>query len=229
MQLPLISRKASRFTESVIRGMSIEALKYDAVNLAQGMPDFPAPQVLKDAACRAIQDDVNQYAITWGARELRHAVAEHARWHLGLNVDPETEITVTCGSTEAMLVVLMSVINPGDEVILSQPFYENYWPDCVLAGATPRFFPIRPPGRTLGPGELAACFNDRTKAIILCNPNNPTGTVFTRAELEEVARLCRQWDVIAITDEIYEHIVYDDREHVALATLEGMRPRSVTI
>ena len=141
MQLPLISQKASRFTESVIRGMSIEALKYDAVNLAQGMPDFPAPQVLKDAACRAIQDDINQYAITWGARELRHAIAEHAAWHLGLAVDPENEITVTCGSTEAMLVALLAVINPGDEVILSQPFYENYWPDCVLAGAIP---PIRP-------------------------------------------------------------------------------------
>ena len=135
MQLPLISEKAARFTESVIRGMSIEALKYDAVNLAQGMPDFPAPQVLKDAACLAIQDDINQYAITWGARNLRHAIAEHAAWHLGLTVDPETELTVTCGSTEAMLVVLLSLINPGDEVILSQPFYENYWPDCVLAGA----------------------------------------------------------------------------------------------
>ena len=155
--------------------MSIEARKYDAVNLAQGMPDFPAPQVLKDAACRAIQDDVNQYAITWGAHDLRHAIAEHAAWHLGLKVDPETEITVTCGSTEAMLVALLSLINPGDEVILSQPFYENYWPDCVLAGATPRFVPVRPPHWTFDPDELAAAFNDRTKAIVLCNPNNPTG------------------------------------------------------
>jgi aminotransferase len=229
MQLPLISRKASRFTESVIRGMSIEALRYDAVNLAQGMPDFPAPQVLKDAACRAIQDDVNQYAITWGARELRHAIAEHAAWHLGLSVDPETEITVTCGSTEAMLVVLLSVINPGDEVILSQPFYENYWPDCVLAGATPRFVPVRPPRWRFDPDELAAAFNDRTKAIILCNPNNPTGAVFTREDLEVVAALCRKWDVVAVTDEIYEHILYDARQHVALAGLDGMRERSVTI
>jgi aminotransferase len=229
MQLPLISRKASRFTESVIRGMSIEALKYDAVNLAQGMPDFPAPQVLKDAACRAIQDDVNQYAITWGARELRHAVAEHAAWHLGLGIDPETEITVTCGSTEAMLVVLTSVINPGDEVILSQPFYENYWPDCVLAGATPRFVPVRPPHWRFDPDELAAAFNDRTKAVILCNPNNPTGAVYSREDLEVVAALCRKWDVIAVTDEIYEHILYDGRTHVALAGLDGMRERSVTI
>ena len=229
MQFPLISQKASRFTESVIRGMSIEALKYDAVNLAQGMPDFPAPQVLKDAACQAIQEDVNQYAITWGARELRYAIAEHAAWHLGLTVDPETDITVTCGSTEAMLVALLSLINPGDEVILSQPFYENYWPDCVLAGASPRFVPVRPPHWKFDPDELAAAFNDRTKAIVLCNPNNPTGAVFTRDDLESVAALCRKWDVIAITDEIYEHILYDGRSHVAIAGLDGMYERSVTI
>lgn len=229
MQPPLLSEKAGRFTESVIRGMSIEARRFGAVNLAQGMPDFAAPQEVKDAACRAIQDDHNQYAITWGATPLRQAVAEHAAWHLGLDVDPETEITVTCGSTEAMIVALLSIINPGDEVILTQPFYENYWPDCVIAGATPRFVPIRPPHWTFDPDELAAAFNDRTKAIILCNPNNPTGTVFAREELETIAGLCRKWDVIAITDEIYEHIVYDGRRHVALASLDGMRERSVTI
>jgi aminotransferase len=229
MQLPLISRKAAQFTESVIRGMSIEAQKYRAINLAQGMPDFPAPQEIKDAACRAIQDDVNQYAITWGARELRHAVAEHAQWHLGLDVDPETEITVTCGSTEAMLVALLSLINPGDEVILTQPFYENYWPDCVLAGATPRFVPIRPPLWRFELDELAAAFTDKTKAIVLCNPNNPTGTVFSRADLEAIGALCRKWDVIAITDEIYEHIIYDGKQHLALAGVEGMRERTVTI
>src|SRR4051794_33890756 len=229
MQHPLLSHKAARFTESVIRGMSIEALKHSAVNLAQGMPDFPAPAELKAAACRAIEADINQYAITWGARGLRQAIAEHAQWHLGLSVDPETEITVTCGSTEAMLVALLSLVNPGDEVILSQPFYENYWPDCVLAGAVPRFVPLRPPGWTFDLDELAAAFNDRTKAIILCNPNNPTGTVFTRADLEAIAALCRRWDVVAITDEIYEHIVYDGRRHLALAALDGMRERSVTI
>jgi aminotransferase len=229
MQLPLISQRASRFTESVIRGMSIEAAKYGAINLAQGMPDFPAPQAIKDAACRAIQEDINQYAVTWGARELRSAVAEHAAWHLGLTVDPETEITVTCGSTEAMLVVLLSVINPGDEVILSQPFYENYWPDCVLAGAMPRFVPVRPPGWTFDPDELASCFNDRTKAIVLCNPNNPTGAVCTREDLETIAALCRKWDVIAITDEIYEHIIFDGAAHVAMAVIDGMKERSVTI
>lgn len=229
MQHPLLSLKASRFTESVIRGMSIEARKYQAVNLAQGMPDFPAPADLKAAACRAIEADINQYAITWGAADLRAGIAEHAAWHLGLNVDPDAEITVTCGSTEAMLVTLISLINPGDEVILTQPFYENYWPDCVLAGATPRFVPIRPPGWTFDFDELAAAFNDKTKAIILCNPNNPTGTVFTREELEKIAELCRKWDVIAITDEIYEHILYDGRRHIALASLDGMWERSVTV
>jgi aminotransferase len=229
MHVPLLSQKATRFTESVIRGMTVEARKYGAINLAQGMPDFPAPAAIKDAACRAIQADINQYAVTWGAASLRQAIAEHAAWHLGLDVDPDAEITVTCGSTEAMLVALLSTINPGDEVILSQPFYENYWPDCVLAGATPRFVPVRPPGWTFDPDELAAAFNDRTKAIILCNPNNPTGTVFSRADLEPIANLCRKWDVIAITDEIYEHIIYDGRRHVALAALEGMRERSVTI
>lgn len=229
MRYPLLSEKATRFTESVIRGMSVEARKHGAINLAQGMPDFPAPAEVKDAACRAIQADINQYAITWGSRPLREAVAEHAAWHLGLSVDPEAEITVTCGSTEAMLVALMGLINPGDEVILSQPFYENYWPDCVIAGATPRFAAVRPPDWSFDPDELASAFNDRTKAIILCNPNNPTGKVFDRAELEHVAALCRKWDVIAITDEIYEHILYDGRPHVALASLDGMRERSVTI
>ncbi len=223
MQLPLISHKASRFTESVIRGMTVEARKFDAINLAQGMPDFPAPAEIKQAACRAIEDDINQYAITWGSKSLREAVAEHAAWHLGLQVDPETEITVTCGSTEAMLVVLLSLINPGDEVILTQPFYENYWPDCVLAGATPRFVPLHPPHWRFDLEQLAAAFNDRTKAIILCNPNNPTGTVFTREDLEHLAALCRKWNVIAVTDEIYEHIIYDGRPHVALASLDGMR------
>ena len=229
MLQPLLSRKAERFTESVIRGMSIEAAKHGAVNLAQGMPDFAAPIELKNAACEAIQNDINQYAVTWGAADLRAAIADHAGWHLGLTLDPDREITVTCGSTEAMLVALLSIINPGDEVILTQPFYENYWPDCVLAGATPRFVPIRPPGWTFDPDELARAFNDKTKAIVLCNPNNPTGTVLTRGELEQVGALCRKWDVIAITDEIYEHILYDGRDHVALASVDGMRERAVTI
>lgn len=229
MKAPMLSNKATRFTESVIRGMSIEARKFGAVNLAQGMPDFPAPQAIKDAACRAIQEDVNQYATTWGAQDLREAIAEHAAWHLDLPIDPETEITVTCGATEAMLVALLATINPGDEVILSEPFYENYLPDLILAGATPRLVTIRPPDWRFDPDELAEAFNDRTKAIVLCNPSNPTGHVFSREELETVAALCRKWDVIAITDEIYEHIVYDDLQHVCLAALDGMRERSVVV
>src|SRR3954469_18612529 len=156
MQAPLLSLKATRFTESVIRGMSVEARRHGAINLAQGMPDFPAPAELKAAACRAIEADVNQYAITWGAAGLRQAVAEHARWHLGLEVDPETEVTVTCGSTEAMLVALLSVINPGDEVILSQPFYENYAADTILAGAIPRFVAVRAPDWRFDPDDLAS-------------------------------------------------------------------------
>ena len=229
MQFPLLSQKSARFTESVIRGMSVEAKRYGAINLAQGMPDFPAPPEVKAAACRAIEDDINQYAITWGAKGLREAIAEHAGWYLGLEIDPEMEITVTCGSTEAMLVALLSLINPGDEVILTQPFYENYWPDCVLAGASPRFVAIRPPDWRFNQEDLEAAFNDRTKAIILCNPNNPTGTVFTRPDLEAVAALCRKWDVVAIMDEIYEHILYDGRQHVAMAGIEGMKERTVTI
>ena len=229
MHLPLLSQKVSRFTESVIRGMSVEARKYGAINLAQGKPDFAAPQVIKDAACAAIQADNNQYEITWGSQPLREAIAEHAGWHLGLQVDPETEITVVCGATEAMLVALLSLINSGDEVILTEPFYENYWPDCVIAGASPRFVRLHPPHWTFDPDQLAAAFNEKTKAILICNPNNPTGTVLPREQLELIAELCRKWNVIAITDEIYEHILYDGYKHLALATLEGMQNRTVTI
>lgn len=229
MHPPLLSDRTARFTESVIRGMSVEARKYGAVNLAQGMPDFPAPQAVKDAACQAIQADINQYATTWGSQRLREAVAEHAAWHLGMTVDPDTEITVVCGSTEAMLVALLSLVNSGDEVILTEPFYENYWPDCIISGATPRFVALRDGDWRLDLDALARAFNDRTKAIILCNPNNPTGTVFTRDELAAVGELCCKWNVIAITDEIYEHILYDGRPHVPLATLDGMRERTVTV
>ena len=203
--------------------------QHGAINLAQGFPDFPMPAPMKDAACAAIHGDINQYAITWGTPALRLAIAEKYRRWYDMEIDPEREITVTCGATEAMAAVFLALINPGDEVILSQPFYENYWPDCVLAGAVPRFVPLHPPGWTFDLDELAASFNDRTKAILLCNPNNPTGTVFSRADLEAIAALCRKWDVIAVTDEIYEHIVYDGRPHVALAALDGMRERSVTI
>ncbi|MFU8856125.1 MAG: pyridoxal phosphate-dependent aminotransferase [Deferrisomatales bacterium] len=230
-----ISDKASRFTESVIREMTRRAAAHGAVNLAQGFPDFPCPQELKDAACRALQADVNQYAVTWGAKAFRDALAEKTRHFQGTEIDPEAEITVTCGSTEAMIATLLAVVNPGDEVVVFEPFYENYGPDAVLCGAAPRYVPLRPvaEGGTLewgfDPAELRAAFGPRTRAVILNTPNNPTGKVFTRSELEVVAGLCRELDVVAVTDEIYEHITFDGCEHVALATLPGMRERTVTI
>ncbi len=223
------SFKTDRFTESVIREMTRLAMEYDAINLAQGFPDFPAPEEIKRAAIEAIRADVNQYAITWGAASFREAIAEKVRWSLGLDVNPETEITVTCGATEAMIASLMAVLNPGDEVIIFEPFYENYGPDAILADARPRYVSLYPPEWQFDPDELRAAFTARTKAIVINTPNNPTGKVFTREELELIAALCQQWDVIAITDEIYEHILYDGAEHIAIATLEGMRERTITI
>ncbi len=230
-----LSDKARSFTESVIREMTRHAMAHGAVNLAQGFPDFPCPQELKDAACRALQADVNQYAITWGAKGFRDALAEKTRRFLGIEVDPETEITVTCGSTEAMIASLLAVLDPGDEVIVFEPFYENYGPDAVLCGAVPRYVPLRPHEeggeRRWGfdPDELARAFTPRTRALVLNTPQNPTGKVFTREELEAIADLCVHHDVVAVTDEIYEHIVFDGRSHTALATLPGMRERTVTI
>lgn len=225
----VLSERAGRFRESVIRRMSVEAAKYGALNLAQGMPDFPAPDSIRQAACEAIDAGVNQYAITWGDKFLREAIASKYQWHQDLTVDPETQLTVVCGATEAMIVALTALINPGDEVILTQPFYENYWPDCVLTGATPKFVTIRPPDWRLDLDELAAAFNDRTKAVILCNPSNPTGVVMTRTELETIAALCQKWNAVAITDEIYEHILYDGRKHISMATVDGMAERSIVI
>ena len=228
-----VSEKAGRFTESVIREMTREALKHGAVNLSQGFPDFPAPEDLKRAAARAIAEDVNQYAITWGAKDFREAISEKTRWYLGLDVDPETEITVTCGSTEGMIAAMMATVDPGEEVVLFEPFYENYAPDAVLSGARPRYVPLRAPDWTFDREELRAAFNERTKAVILCNPNNPTGKVFTRDEMEFVASLCREFDALCFTDEIYEHILYPraDREvsHISMAQLEGMRERTVVV
>jgi aminotransferase len=224
-----VSEKAKRFTESVIREMTRLAQIYKAVNLAQGMPDFEAPLEIKEAACRAIMADINQYAITWGAKVFRDAIAAKTKACMGLDIDPEQEITVTCGSTEAMIASLLAVVNPGDEVIIFEPFYENYGPDTILSGAVPRFVPLRPPDWHFDPDELEKAFNSRTRAIILNTPNNPTGKVFSRQELEAIARLCMKWDVLAITDEIYEHILYDGDSHIPMATLDGMRQRTVTI
>ncbi len=224
-----ISRKAGRFTESVIREMTRLAIKHGAVNLSQGYPDFPAPEVLKTAAAAAIFADVNQYAITWGAKNFRDALAVKTKRFLGIDVDPETEITVACGATEAMMDVLMAVINPGDEVIVFEPFYENYGPDAVISGATPRYVGLHYPAWSFDEAELAAAFNERTKAIIINTPNNPTGKVFSTEELECIGRLCQKWDVLAVTDEIYEHIVYDGTRHVSMITIDGMRERTVVI
>lgn len=228
-----VSEKASRFTESVIREMTREALKHGAVNLSQGFPDFPAPDDIKRAAQEAIADDVNQYAITWGAKDFRDAICEKSKWSLGLDVDPETEITVTCGSTEGMIAAMMATVDPGEEVVVFEPFYENYAPDAVLSGATPRYVSLRAPEWTFDREELRAAFNEKTKAVILCNPNNPTGKVFTREEMEFIASLCREFDALCFTDEIYEHIIYpcEDRtvEHISMAQLEGMRERTVVV
>jgi len=224
-----ISHKATQFTESVIREMTRLALRHGAVNLSQGFPDFPVPEILKKAAADAIFADVNQYAITWGAKKFRDALVEKTRRFLGIDVDPEREITVCCGSTEGMLDVLLAVINPGDEVIVFEPFYENYGPDTIISGAIPRYVHLRAPDWSFDEAELEAAFNNNTKAIIINTPNNPTGKVFSRAELEVIARLCQKWDVLAVTDEIYEHILYDGATHISPITLDGMRERTIVV
>lgn len=224
-----ISKKAQQFTESVIREMTRLAIEHDAMNLAQGFPDFPAPIEVKDAAVRAIHADVNQYAITWGARAFRRAIAERFLKDTGLEIDPERELTVCCGATETMIASMLAIVDPGDEVVVFEPFYENYGPDAIISGATPRFVRLRPPDWTFDAGELAAAFNARTRAIILNTPNNPTGKVFTRQELETIAAAVRRSNAYVITDEIYQYMVYDGREHVPMVTLPGMRERTITI
>jgi aminotransferase len=224
-----VSERSTRFTESVIREMTRLCNQYGGVNLSQGFPDFPAPQIIKDAAARAVMDDVNQYAITWGAPALRQALAAKMKRFTGLEYDTETEMTVCCGATECMASTMLALVDPGDEVIVFEPFYENYGPDAILCGATPRFVRLCEPDWSFDPAELEAAFGNRTRAIVINTPNNPTGKVFTREEMESIAALCRKWDVVAITDEIYEHILYDGAEHVSMASLEGMRERTVTI
>jgi N-succinyldiaminopimelate aminotransferase len=222
------SHRTADFTESVIREMTRLAIRHDAVNLAQGFPDFAAPEALKQAACDAIQADMNQYTVTWGARPLRDAIAAKYRAYYGLEFDPEREITVCCGSTEGMIASLLATTNDGEEIIVFEPFYENYHPDAHLCGAIRRVVSLQAPDWTFDPAELRAAFNHKTKAIILNTPHNPTGKVFSRAELDAVARVCLEHDLLAVTDEVYEHLVFDG-EHIPLATLPGMRDRTVTI
>jgi aminotransferase len=226
---PKLSAKPAQFTESVIREMTRLAIHHGAVNLSQGFPDFPAPAEIKLAAQEAIAADVNQYAITWGSKSLRNAIADKFKQTQGVSVDPEREVTVCCGSTEAMISTLLGIINPGDEVIVFEPYYENYGPDAILSDAKMSYVKLRPPDWSFDPAELAAAFGPATKAIIVNTPNNPTGKVFNRAELESIRDLCVRWNAFAITDEIYEHMLYDGAEHISIASLEGMDDRTITI
>jgi aminotransferase len=225
----IVSQKASTFTESVIREMSRMAAKYKSVNLAQGMPDFPCPEELKKAACQAINDDINQYAITWGDKPFRDAISAKNEKYIGVKYEPETEITVTCGATEGMIATMLALVDPEEEVIAFEPYYENYGPDAILAGAKPRYVSLHPPHWTFDEAELEKAFNNKTRALVLNTPHNPTGKVFTRAELEVIARLCQKWGVYVFTDEPYEHILFDGAQHVAMASLPGMKDLTVTV
>jgi len=250
-----ISKKAGSFTESVIREMTREAVKYDAVNLGQGFPDFAAPEDIKQKAMEAISEDHNQYAITWGVKSFRDAIVKKTKWFLDLDIDAETEITVTCGSTEGMIAGMMATVDTDEEVVIFEPFYENYAPDAILSDAKPVYVPLYrgENGWRFEPDELRDAFNKKTKAIIICNPNNPTGKVFNRKELEFIADLCREFDALCFTDEIYEHIIYDavqssrfkvqssdlasqltadhrlQTTHISMAQIEGMRERTIVV
>jgi len=224
-----ISRKAAQFTESVIREMSRLCARHNGVNLAQGFPDYPAPQALKDAAKAAIDADKNQYAITWGAKAFRDALVKKTKRYTGLDFDPERELTVCCGSTEAMISALLATVDPGEEVIVFEPWYENYGPDAILSGAVPVFVKLRAPDWSFDPEELKRAFGPKTKGIIVNTPHNPTGKVFSREELELIGKLAIEHDALIYTDEIYEHILYDNREHVYACTLPGLRERTITI
>jgi len=224
-----LSDRSQSFTQSIIREMTRQNAIYGGINLAQGYPDFDPPEEIKEAAVKAVRDGFNQYAITWGAPELRQAIAEKANWYNGIAADPNQHVTVTCGATEAMMSAMMAVVNPGDEVIIFEPFYENYGPDTIVSGAKPVFVPLRAPEFTFDRDELRAAFSPNTKAIVINTPHNPTGKVFTRDELEFIAGLCREFDALAITDEIYEHILFDGHEHISIASLPGMAERAVTI
>lgn len=224
-----ISDRVTQFTESVIREMTRLAYAHGAINMAQGYPDFAAPDDIKEAAVRSIREDHNQYSITWGTREMRTAVSEKVAWHNGLIAEPDTGVTLCCGATEAMIAALLAIINPGDEMIIFEPFYENYGPDAIMSGAVRRYITLREPDWGFDREELASLFNNKTKAIIINTPNNPTGKVFTRDELTFIAELCQKWDVIAVTDEIYEHILYDGTQHISIGSLEGMQDRTITI
>jgi aspartate/methionine/tyrosine aminotransferase len=226
----MLATRVQHFSESVIRETSRLAQRYGAINLGQGMPEFDPPDLVKEAACQAIRDGFNQYAVTWGIASLRQAIAAKMRSFNGLDwVDADAHVTVCCGATECMMATMLALIDPGDEVVIFQPFYENYGPDTQLTGATPRWVPLHPPDWHFDLAELRAAFSPKTKAMILNTPNNPTGKVFTQEELEAVASLCREFNAIAISDEIYEYINFTVRPHISIASLPGMADRTVTI
>ena len=225
-----ISRKAESFTELVIREMNRVAVAHGAVSLAQGFPDFACPPELKRAVAEAVDADINQYAITWGAKPLRDAIVDSTVRHFpGFGaIDPETQVTVTCGATEAMIAAMLALLDPGDEVVIFEPYYENYGPDAILSDAVPRYVTLHEPDWSIDPDELRRAFGPKTRGIVVNSPHNPTGKVFSRDELELIASLCVEHDVIAFTDDIYEHLVYEG-EHIPLATLPGMAERTVSI
>ena len=223
------SERIAGFKESVIREMTRSAFQHGAVNLAQGFPDFAAPAELKRAAQEAIADDINQYAITWGAKPFRHSIADYYRRFYDLDIDPEREITVCCGATEGMVATMLALLNPGDEVVIFEPFYENYWPDSLLSGAVCRYVRLREPDWTFDREELRATFTERTRAVVVNSPNNPTGHVYSAEELKLIGELCEEFDCLLITDEIYEHIIFDGERHVPPITLPGLRERCVLV
>lgn len=224
----MLARRTDHFFESVIRDMTRLSLKHNAINLAQGFPDFPAPLELKQAAARAIMEDYNQYSITWGAKDLRDEISQKAYRYNHIEADPESEITLTCGSTEAMMASMLALINEGDEAVIFEPFYENYGPDALVSGAVPRFVPLND-DNSIDEDALNSAFNKKTRVLILNTPNNPCGKVFTKGELKMIADLCVDYDVIAVTDEIYEYILYDNNKHVSIASLGEMKDRTITI
>ena len=223
-----LSKRTANFTDSVIRRMTRISLKYGAVNLSQGFPDFDPPKEILDRLAEVAHEDFHQYSITWGAQNFRRALAEKQSRLMGFSIDPETEIVVTCGSTEAMMAAMMTVTNPGDKVIIFSPFYENYGADTILSGAEPIYVPLTPPAFTFDPEVLEDAFRRKPKALVLCNPSNPCGRVFTREELETIACLAKKYDTYVITDEVYEHIVYAPHRHIYFASLPGMRERTLS-
>jgi aspartate/methionine/tyrosine aminotransferase len=227
--MPRPAFRIARLPQSVFSEITRLAEAHGAVNLSQGFPDFPAPEAVKEAACRAIREDLNQYAPTDGIPALREAIAADVARRHRLAIDPETDVTVCCGSTEAMLAAMLAVVGDGDEVVIFEPFYENYGPAAILAGGVPRYVRLHGPSWRLDVDALEAAFSERTRAIVINSPNNPTGKVFSHEELEQIARLCLERGVVAITDEIYEHLVYDGRRHVPIATITGMAERTITI